>query len=85
MDKPPPSTWRLDWRNYAGHHTGKGKPPPTFHKRFRSEAAARQELARLCAIPDAKITGFVAEVPGKPLQEQTDFAFPLGDGRRLTD
>jgi hypothetical protein len=85
MDPPPPGSWRLDWRDYKGHHAGKAQPP-TFHKRFKTEEAARCELARLGAVPGAAVVGFIAAVPRKPPSaEQTDFGFPADGKRRLTD
>jgi hypothetical protein len=79
-----PIHWRLDWRDFQGRRVGQPKPP-ACHKRFKTEAAARRELARLRAVPGAVVVGFVCAVLGKPLVEQLDFGLPLGDGRRLTD
>jgi hypothetical protein len=82
---PPPASWRLDWRNYAGHHIGNGRPP-CRHKRFKTEEAARLELARLSALPGADVCGFVSAVPCKsPPVVQFDFGFPPGGECRMTD
>jgi hypothetical protein len=63
-DPPPPGSWRLDWRDYKGHHIGNARPP-AFHKRFEIEQKARRELARLSAVPGADVRGFVSAAPGK--------------------
>jgi hypothetical protein len=86
MDLLQPGSWRLDWRDYAGHHSGNARPPAS-HKRFKSEEGARLELARLRAVPGAVIVGFVSAIPSKPpLATQDDFGWPVVAGPcRMTD
>jgi hypothetical protein len=76
-------SWRLDYRDYAGHKAG--SPPPSRQcRRFKHREAALADLKRLRAMPGAEIVGCITPVPPKSAASQGEFGFPFGGPRRMT-